>query len=192
MTDLPAVEPGEWLVGLSSVVIQDGNYDDFEVGQRRRFALEFYEADLAVAPDAEPSASAVGDGRYDVTARVGFADRGLAVLDFGLLAYRDTIPPAVEPGATVRCRVFLEVDKFSYFERHAKREGVPPAVYSWTITGIWRRPAAFPAAIFRGTGVQSVRPGHERLERTQAWLDDASDGYVLRCRLEADAPSRSL
>ncbi len=29
----------------------------------------------------------------------------------------------------------LEVDCYCYFEIHAKR-GVPPAVYTWTITGI--------------------------------------------------------
>src|SRR5262245_41453887 len=29
-------------VGLSSWIIQDGNYDNFQVGQERSFALEFY------------------------------------------------------------------------------------------------------------------------------------------------------
>jgi hypothetical protein len=29
-------------VGLFSWIIQDGNYDDFEVGQAAKFALEFY------------------------------------------------------------------------------------------------------------------------------------------------------
>ena len=32
-------------VGLSSWIIQDGNYEDFAVGQEQRFALEFYAPD---------------------------------------------------------------------------------------------------------------------------------------------------
>jgi hypothetical protein len=32
----------EWQIGLSSWIIQDGNYGDFETGQVLGFALEFY------------------------------------------------------------------------------------------------------------------------------------------------------
>jgi hypothetical protein len=35
-------------IGLSSWIIQDGNYEEFEVGREYRFALEFYAPDLAI------------------------------------------------------------------------------------------------------------------------------------------------
>ena len=40
MHDSP-VDTHSWMIGLDSWVIQDGNYPDFETGQRTDFALEF-------------------------------------------------------------------------------------------------------------------------------------------------------
>lgn len=41
-------------IGLSAWIIQDGNYEDFEQGQTRSFALEFYpEKPLLLIPLAQ-------------------------------------------------------------------------------------------------------------------------------------------
>lgn len=72
--------------------------------------------------------------------------------------------------------------------------GVPPAVYTWTITGIWRRTAPFISDADRGPRVVKRDPdrlGWGWLDRTDAWSDDEGYAeYVLRCRLEANRPTR--
>ncbi len=138
---MDSLEPGEWLIGLASWVIQDGNYGDFEVGQRRRFAVGFFAGNLREPVVHEKAVASLGEGRYEICGQVVVAKRDLAVLDFGLLAYTDGRPPTAELGDWRAGRLSLEVDCYSYFEIHATKRGVPPAVYAWTITGIRRQTA---------------------------------------------------
>lgn len=87
----------EWLIGLSSWVIQDGNHVDFAVGERHRFAVGFFGDDLHEGTPGLKQAEAVGEGRYDVSGEVIVADP-VVVLAFGLLAYTDSRPPSAARG----------------------------------------------------------------------------------------------
>ena len=79
-----------------------------------------------------------------------------------------------------------------YFETHAKRVGIPPAIYSWTITGIWRPTGPYVLDTDTMTYVRDPnRPGFQSTDQTNADRDPV-DSYLLRCRLEADAPTHEL
>lgn len=116
-----ALEPDEWIVGLPSRVIQDGNYGDFAVRQRARFAIEFFSDRLVPIQPGDKAATHIGDGRYTVTAEVAAAHDGLLVLDFGLLAYLDVQPPNATTFEWRSGIVDLGTDPFMYFEQHAQR-----------------------------------------------------------------------
>jgi hypothetical protein len=52
-------------VGLSSWIIQHGNYGDFTIGQHAKFALEFSALDeLRPVTEGPPSAEHLGASRY--------------------------------------------------------------------------------------------------------------------------------
>src|SRR4051794_21345341 len=102
--------PGEWLVVLDAWVIPGGHYPGFFVGQRTRFALEFWAVDpsgLAVSDGSGRSAVPAGEGRYDIDSTVVARDSDAFVMvDFGLLAYSvDTRLPSGEVGQGFRGRV---------------------------------------------------------------------------------------
>jgi hypothetical protein len=187
------LEPGEWLVSLSAWVIQDGNYGDFTVGERQRFALEYLEGSLRRIHEGRRSAIPTFDRAihtgYHVSARVAVAVPDLMILDFGLLAYSERHPPVrltgpiesidAPAGAWVAGAIVLAVDYYAYMEIYGKRRGVPPAVYTWTITGIWRQKGPWSGSLAEQVGFHPV-------SSTNAWADDGL--YILRCRVEPDAP----
>jgi hypothetical protein len=122
------LEPDEWLVSQSSWVIQDGNYPNFSVGDRQRFAVEFHVDHLAPAALGEMAAAPRGDAAYDITAQVAFRAKDLVLLDFGILAYSDHNEIIARTGEWLTGQVRLAVDCYSYFEIHSKRRGVPSAI----------------------------------------------------------------
>ncbi len=196
MRGLDELDAGEWVLGISSWVISDGNYADFAVGEQRRFALEYFEKDLHDSTPGTRSARSVGEGLYEITAEVAYAAHDLVLLDFGLLAYSDTRTPAATSGTWRSGIVLLEVDHFAYFETHAQREGIPPAIYAWTITGIWRQTAPYildPDPNRPQYIRDPARLGYASVDRTGALHgDDGSNDYLLRCRLEQDPPTHRL
>jgi hypothetical protein len=193
MRPIDDLAPGEWLVSLSAWVIQDGNYGDFRVGEHRRFALEYLEGSLRKTPEGPPSANPIFDGTnhlgYEITGRVAVAVPDLMILDFGLLAYSERRPPVrltgpmesidAPVGGWVAGNVHLAVDYYAYMETYAKRRGVPPAVYTWTISGIWRQKGPWSGSLAEQIGFHPV-------SFTDAWADDGL--YILRCQVEPDAP----
>ena len=86
--------PAIWDLYLSSWIIQDGNYPDFEVGQTPEFAVEFWLTDGGGArtSDREKSATSVGGPLYDAAAEIVFQTAQITVLDIGILVYRETSP----------------------------------------------------------------------------------------------------
>jgi hypothetical protein len=182
--------PGEWLVRIAGWVIQDGNYEDFAIGQYRRFALEFHPETLEQVAVGVPSSTSIGGGWYEVTARVAYADGNVTLIDSGLLAYSSFRPPASPVGTLLHGIVLMQVDHYAYFEIFAKWERMLPAVYSWIVTGIWRETAPFVPDPRDNVLVRDpARRGLTPVERTNAWTDDSGHAeYVLRCRLEPEAP----
>jgi hypothetical protein len=190
MADSRRMSPGaserEWVVGLSSWVIEDGNYAEFHRGQQTEFALEFHPAQPLIAvPVAAPNARRLEDDRYRVTARLSLPMPDVWVIDCGVLAYHERdAPQGVPDGATMAGVVALGVDPFLYFERLGRRRGMPPLIYAWEILQIRVQEAAVVAASGRG----STAPGWHAVDRTHT-ADGALTEFLLTCRL-LDAPPR--
>src|SRR6266403_81686 len=60
----------EWQIGLSSWIIQDGNYDNFETGQDAEFALEFYSKAFRTGEAKQKSAKSLGAAKYSINGEV--------------------------------------------------------------------------------------------------------------------------
>ena len=152
------------MVHLPSWIIQDGNYSDFAVGERRRFALEFHSDDLAEVAPGVRTAVSLGEGRYEVAATVECAMPEVTLIDIGgLIAYCDSGQPSAPVGTWLTGQVLLSVDCYSYYEIHAQHREVPPAVYSWTVTGLWRQTAPYITDTGRTGQLSNPRPRPARV-----------------------------
>lgn len=169
----------KWTLGLEAWIIQDGNYGDFRRGDEVELAVEFAATDLVRAGDVDAGVVfELGEGEYEAAAAVVFADPELWVVDIGICAYSDAQPgfrPAV--GDRVRGRFALEVDPFTYVDRHARSPAVPPLVYTWRLERIRRRAAA-------GQWTET--------DTTDAWNDVGGyETYLLDCLRLPDPPKRT-
>jgi hypothetical protein len=211
-----AVDAGTCWIGLDGWVLQDGNYTEFEVGERRMFALEV----ATDRPDAlhptderQPRAAHTGaDTTYDVVAHVMLAvDRGhgerLYVVDLGAVrAYthhlRRADGRAVAAGDWLAGRLMVFVDHFSWMDAHAHEPGMPPLVHTWTVEAIEADETPW-APVEPGhpsyVGPDEGHPVRVRdrtreqwrpVERTASWDDDGN--YRLLCRLDPAPPSPTV
>lgn len=132
-----------WDVGLSPWIVQDGNYDDFAVSQRREFALEFYaENGLAPSSATAPSAEAYGQGRYRIAGRVIHREPHWWAIDVGVRCFQEAPPPETAmPGQFLEGEIYLGIDPFFYFESLSKEAGAPDLTYDWHIDSITRESA---------------------------------------------------
>jgi hypothetical protein len=187
-TPNPSVESDEWLIGLASWVIADGNYSAFLINEHKDFAVEIDGGALAPIRGGSREAERSGDG-YKVEGTVLFAEPGLAVVDFGLGAYAERPRADLEVGTSVRGFTRLSVDPFFYFERHALRAEVPALIYRWLITGIWWQTAPYVLGEGRWE-LDDTKRSWAPLERTDhappKW---GGHEFLLRCRL-LDTPAR--
>ena len=84
----------EWTLGLSSWIIQDGNYGDVQRGDRLEVAVEFeVEEALALTEASVPSARCHRDSVYDVVGRVVAIEADVWVLDVGISIFSNRAPP---------------------------------------------------------------------------------------------------
>ena len=170
-----------WMIGIDSWVIQDGSHPDFGTGQRAEFALEFASRSGLRRLDGSHQVGArwVAGSDYEVTAQVVHDEPNAQVLDFGVLAYHfvgiEDPEHRPEVGAWVTGVINVAVDPSFYVDELAKEDGFPALIYTWTVDEVLQRTPDEP------TGLVKV-------DRTDAWADDESPGYVLRCRLEPGAP----
>ena len=185
-----AVPTGPWWIGLSSWVLQDGNYTDFVTGERRQFALELgYSRTGRLRTPAEGSPRRCGYSGRDVSYQVtGQLLRSASepmedafVLDFGLRAYiewmvlDDLEPPRT--GDWLTGEITLSVDHFAYMDELSQRPGMPPLIYTWTIEEIQLDP-------------DGSRESWRSVSETRMWDHDGS--YRLRCSLEDPEPVASM
>lgn len=138
----------QWWIGLDSWVLQDGNYTDFAVGQRRQFALEFgylRSRRLQHTQARQTSVRHSGSGTtHAVTGELLQAPRDremvLFILDFGLLAYdRQMVLDDLEPppvGSWLEGEISLHVDHFIYMDHFGPRGLAPALIYTWRIDDI--------------------------------------------------------
>jgi hypothetical protein len=120
---------------LSRWIVEDGNYDDFCVGEKRKFALEFWpSAPLTRSKENVTSLQKQNDHSYNASGRLVFATDGVWVIDCGLLAYSQgasEIESGCKTGDFVRGDLKFAVDPFFYFEQYYKIPGIPPLIYEY-------------------------------------------------------------
>jgi hypothetical protein len=171
-------------VGVSSWIIQDGNYDDFAVGETHVFALEFYaEEPLALRAEGVFEMVSSGADHYKVFGRVAFVAKNVWVIDTGVLMYRDEGPPsAARTGDHVAGEVFVGIDPFFYKEGLHAVPGMPPLNYTMIIESISLETTPW----IKSTGI-TQRDGNRSFRavgKTNAWRDDDGNAdYVLHCRV---------
>jgi hypothetical protein len=83
---------GHLVVGLSSWIIQDGNYGDFAQGVNAAFAIESYAASPLEAfesnPRISPSLTHPGNACHEVSGRVVYVADDWRAIDVGALAFQ--------------------------------------------------------------------------------------------------------
>jgi hypothetical protein len=206
----------EFVIGLASWVLQDGNYSNFKTGQARRFALEMgYIEDLkATDTDSSLALVAAGDGKYDA---VGEVVHEGTVVDFGLIsAYTQfQMEHLKRPhvGDRVAGQISLNVDPFFYFEEMVQQVGMVPVIYTWTINKIELDVTPMEAIdptdprfphrhVGPGQTKVYVRTNGARqwrtIDKTRMWKDEAetddgfpmiAGGYQLTCTLLPEPPT---
>jgi len=173
-------------VGLSSWIIQDGNYGDFERGARAAFALEFFsESGLDRASGKSmPSLLSCGGANYKATGQIVYASDDWWAVAFGPLAFQDGKPPSyANLGNWVTGSIYIGIDPFFYFERLALLPNAPALIYEWQIEKIEMQTAPF-IQDARLIQRDEEKLAWKEIAITDAWNDDEGRGdYLLHCRL---------
>ena len=183
------------VIGLHSWVIQDGNYGDFAGDAEAAFALEFYAwPPLEVfepASASSPSLTRVEDASYEVVGRVAYVAEDWWVIDAGVLAFREEVPPPnVRQGSWLRGKVRIDIDPFFYFERLGHQPNAPALVYDWKIEKIDIQTAPFIEVEPRKFERDPAKLGWKEIDKTDAWEDHGE--YLLHCvRVGGPRPPRS-
>jgi hypothetical protein len=125
---------------LARWIIEDGNYDDFCVGDRRKFALEFWAPTPLTKSAENVMALREQSGHsYDVTGKLVFTSDGVWVIDCSVLAYSEgesEIDGGCKVGDFVQGSLRFGVDPFFYFEQNYKIPNIPPLIYEWQVNSI--------------------------------------------------------
>jgi hypothetical protein len=184
-----------WEVGLSSWIIQDGNYGNFKTGQRAEFALEFFAEAYSKTEVRIKMAKCLADAKYEIIGKVVYLTSKVWVLDFGICAFQESKPPeGLAVGDHVSATIHLGIDPFFYFEYLYSLPNMPALIYSWSITSIGQ--LAAPVAETRDpSGLkQLIRDdknfAYKSIAETDAWRDDGGLAeYVLTCAI-LDVPPK--
>src|ERR1700674_2224771 len=127
-------------VYLSRWIVEDGNYDDFRVGEMRKFALELWASEpLKSSTERIMSLRQLRDHSYSVSGKLVFTADGVFVIDCGVLCYSERegeIEAGCAVGDFVRGDLRFGVDPFFYFEQHCKIPSIPALIYEWQINSI--------------------------------------------------------
>jgi hypothetical protein len=173
------------IVGLSSWIIQDGNYADVTNGTDAAFAIEFWaEAPLVECganPTIRPSRSHLGNATHDIQGQVAYVADDWWVIDVGVLAFREEKPPAnVRPGVWLRGEICLGIDPFFYFERLGHQPGAPALVYDWKVEKICEQTAPLIETKSRVLARDPAKLGWREVNETSA-REELLGEYLLYC-----------
>lgn len=170
------------LVDLASWIIQDGNYDDFELGKETECALEFRSIDLWPVEGGALFAEHVKASRYRIRARVAFSAPGVWVLDAGgFVAFEQSEPPPQAlSGSFVEGIVELGIDPCFYSADLSRLVGMPLLSSSWVVRELQRETTPWVEVRDRSGRVRRVRDpvlkSFVSVARTDGWNDD--DGHA--------------
>lgn len=172
-------------ITLDSWIIQDGNYGNFAVGDKAKFALEFAGSTLHPSESKQTQMRHLGHGVYEVCAQVLFVDANVWVIDFGLCAFWESKPPEyAQPGTWVEGELLLGIDPFFYMEYLHRLPGMPNLFYNWAIVSIIRNDTPWLVKVNAHGGKMLSRDQTNEVwantTRTDAWNDDEGrSSYVL-------------
>jgi hypothetical protein len=180
------------VVGLSSWVIQDGNYRDFARGTNSAFALEFYASppleEFEPASAIAPSLTYIADASYEVIGQVVHVATDWWVIDVGILAFQEaTLPTNLRQGSWFRGRIQIGIDPFFYFQRLARQPSAPALIYDWRIERIEVQTAPLIEVRPRVMERDPTKLGWKEIVETSAWEDEGE--YLLYCH-RLDSPTR--
>ncbi len=172
-------------VAVDSWIIQDGNYSDFAVGDRAKFALEFAGSTLRPSATKKTAARHLGQGAYEVCAQVLFVEANVWVIDFGVCAFWESKPPEyAKPGAWIEGDLVVGIDPFFYMEYLHRVSGMPNLFYNWTVASIMRNDTPWLVEVNAHGGKMLSRDQTNEVWtnvfRTDAWNDDEGrSSYVV-------------
>ena len=184
---------------LSHWIIEDGNYNDFCVGERRKFALELW----ASSPLIKSAENVIGlreqsGHSYDVVGKLAFISEGVWVIDCGVLAYSERqseIEGGCEVGDFVQGNLRFGVDPFFYFERHCKIHSIPPLIYEWRVNSIEQDTTPY---ILSNDARMYIRDDSQRSHQSvrgtakNLIIPDQGPEFILYCSKLGTAPSHKL
>lgn len=187
-----------WNIGLSSWIIQDGNYVDFKIGEIREFALEFGFKKYSLCEQTVKKVTYLNGPFYEINGEVIFKSKDVCIIDFGLLAYdSDNKYEGVKVGDYLTGEIYLGIDRFDYFESLNKFDEIPALIYSWKVEKIFLETTPrIETKDDRGKSVfvyDKSRYSIEELEKTDAWSEeeDYAD-YILICSLLSNDSKHSF
>jgi hypothetical protein len=172
-------------IGVSSWIIQDGNYPDFRIGDVVRFALECHPHRILESSANSKLCTRLSASNYRVTAQTVFTTKNVFVLDFGFLAYDQAPSPKwMKAGQFVDADLYVGIDPFFYFEELHAIKGMPELRYGFRIRDIELETTPWISTVdsngrtimTRDESNQSFR----QVAETDAWSDDNGNAhYVL-------------
>jgi hypothetical protein len=165
---------------LSSWIIQDGNYGDFDIGDIIRCALEFWWNDLHPSSQHEFRAVHLIDDVYQVCGKIIYSNSHVFVIDIGIKAYCECSPPdfATE-GVWFEGKVSFGIDPFFYKEYLSREEGIPDIFYEWNVRRIELNNTPWIENRSLRTR-DETRKNWSDVKATDAWNDDNGNAeYIL-------------
>ncbi len=178
------------VVGLSSWIVQEGNYGDFARGDRAAFAVEFYAARAwrEIAPLAAPALVHSWGAFHAASGRIVHLDDEWWAIDAGTVMFRkERPPPHARLGLWVQADISLSIDPHFYCDMLAHKADALALVHDWRIEKIEIQTAP----LLRSIGVrESAKLGWREIAKTEVWEDDEGHAdYILHCRRQ-DGPAR--
>ena len=170
-------------IGVSSWIIQDGNYDDFRIGDHRKFALEFSEEGIKKGRVGVKEYKRIKGSIYCINAEIIYGAERLWIIDFGYKAFRENSPPeGICKGEWVEAKIYLGIDPFFYFENIHGEKGVPNLFYEWEINRIELETTPLIEVKPKLFERNASRERYKDINETDAWNDDGGHGhYILHC-----------
>ena len=174
-------------VGLSSWIIQDGNYGDFSTGKTYEFALEFYPRSLHSPATQSKQCQLIEGSNYRIRGQLVFSHKEATVIDFGLMAYRQGQPKEeFAVGDWLAGDFYLGIDPFFYTADLCLIVGMPVLLYKFRIDKISLETTPWIETENQwGQKVRSrdkAQRSFKTIKKTDAWHDDDGNAeYVLHC-----------
>ena len=186
-------------ISLSRWIIEDGNYNDFSIGDRRKFALELWTpSPLTKTAENIKSLQPQSSHSYDVVGKLVFVSDEVWVLDCGVLAYserKSEIEADCKVGDFIRGNLRFGIDPFFYFETHYKISGIPPLIYEWQVNSIEQDTTPFVLSDDGRTYMRDEnKRSHKAVHGTAPGFitPDQAPEFILHCTRLGTEPSHEL